>query len=187
MKKSELIALGISDELADQVIIAHGKDIEKLKAGNATAQAEADAFKAQLTEANATIEGFKKLDVDGIKAAADDWKSKAEQATKDAAAQMAGLKFDHALEGALAGAKVKNAKAVSALLSTDTLKDANGGFIAERLTEQLAKIKSENDYLFEDATPAPRIVAGGNSKSVLSDAMVDAARKGAGLPPAQGQ
>lgn len=181
MKKQDLIDLGIAEDVAEKVIIAHGKDIESHKAKLVTLQSEADTLKTQLTEAGTTIEGFKKLDVDGIKAAADDWKAKAEKAQTDAAAQLAAVKFDHALETALNGAKVKNAKAVSALLSTNDLKDANGEFIAERFTEQLTKIKSENDYLFADATPAPKIVTGGNSQSVVGDAFNDAMRKGAGL------
>lgn len=181
MKREDLKALGLEDGAVDSIMALHGKDIESHKAKVTTAQAEIDGLKSQLVEASTTIEGFKKLDVDGIKAAADDWKAKAEQAQTDAAKQLAAVKFDHALETALNGAKVKNAKAVSALLSTNDLKDANGEFIAERFTEQLTKIKSENDYLFADATPAPKIVTGGNSQSVVGDAFNDAMRKGAGL------
>jgi hypothetical protein len=182
MNKKDLIALGVSEEIADQVIVMHGKDIESHKAKVTTAQAEIDGLKSQLTEAGAAIEGFKKLDVDGIKAAADEWKLKAEKAQTDAAAQLAALKFDHALEGALNGAKAKNVKAVQSLLSRDALKfnEADGSIIG--LNEQLEKIKSENDYLFADATPAPQIVKGGNNQSVLKDPQLDAMRKGAGLP-----
>ncbi len=181
MKKQDLIDLGISEDVAEKVIIAHGKDIENHKAKLVTLQSEADTLKTQLAEAGTTIEGFKKLDVDGIKAAADDWKAKAEKAQTDAAAQLAAVKFDHALESALTGAKAKNAKAVQALLSTDALKDANGEFIAERFNEQLEKIKSENDYLFADAKPAPQIVTSTNSQSVVGDPFDIAMRKGAGL------
>ena len=181
MNKKDLIALGVSEEIADQVIVLHGKDIEGHKSKLTTVQAEIDGLKSQLTEASTTIEGFKKLDIDGIKAAADDWKAKAEQAQTDAAKQLAAVKFDHALETALNGAKVKNAKAVSALLSTDALKynEADGTIIG--LDEQLAKIKSENDYLFADAKPAPQIVTGGKSQSIMGDPVIDAARKAAGL------
>jgi ABC-type glutathione transport system ATPase component len=181
MKKADLITLGISEEIADQVIIAHGKDIESLKAKNVATQTEADSLKAQIAEANTAIESFKKLDVDGIKAAADDWKLKAEKAQTDAAVQLADLKFNHALEGALAGAKAKNSKAVLALLSKDGLKfnEADGTIIG--LTEQLEKIRSENDYLFADTTPPPQIVKGGNNQSVLKDPQLDAMRKAAGL------
>lgn len=183
MKREDLKTLGLEDAAIDSIMALHGKDIEGFKAQVSTSKTQIDTLTAQVSEANAAIEGFKKLDVEGIKAAADDWKSKAEQATKDAAAQMASLKFDYALEGALSGAKARNAKAVMPLLSRDALTDANGEFIAERFNEQLAKIKSENDYLFEDAQPAPKIVTGGNNKSVVGDPVIDAARKAAGLSP----
>jgi len=181
MTKQDLIELGTAEDVAGLVIIAHGKDIESHEAKVSTLQAENDGLKSQVAEANTAIEGFKALDVDGIKAAADDYKTKYEKAQTDAVAQLAAVKFQHALESALSGAKAKNAKAVQALLSTEALKDANGEFIAERFTEQLTKIKSENDYLFADATPAPVIVTGGNSKSVVSDSFDVAMRKGAGL------
>ena len=187
MNKKDLIALGVSEEIADQVVILHGKDIEGHKTKLTTLQTELDGAKAQLTEAGTAIEGFKKLDVDGIKAAADDWKAKAEQAQRDAVAQLSELKFSHALESSLAGAKVKNSKAVQALLSKDALKfnEADGSIIG--LKEQLEKIKSENDYLFDDGTPTPKIVAGGNSKSVINDSVISTARKAAGLPEQPGE
>ncbi len=181
MKREDLKALGLEDAAIDSIMALHGKGIETLKSNLTTLQAETDTLKNQLAEAGTTIEGFKKLDVDGIKAAADDWKAKAEKAQTDAATQLAAVKFDHALESALTGAKAKNAKAVQALLSTDALKDANGEFIAERFNEQLEKIKSENDYLFADAKPAPQIVTSTNSQSVVGDPFDIAMRKGAGL------
>ena len=175
---------GLESNVLDSIIVLHGKDIEKHKTAVGTAQTEAEGLKGQLTEANTTIEGFKKLDVEGIKAAADEWKAKAEQAATDAAAQVATLRFDHALDGALVGAKAKNAKAVKALLKADDLKLAEDGTIVG-LQEQLEKIKSESDYLFESDEPAPKIVAGTHPKPIIGDATVDAARKAAGLPVAK--
>jgi len=182
MNAKDLIKLGLTEELADQIVVLHGKDIEAHKSKLATTQAELDGVKAQLTEAGVTIEGFKKLDIEGVKKSADEWKTKAEQVQAEAAKQIASLRFDHALDGALTGAKAKNAKAVKALLKADDLKLGEDGSIVG-LKDQLEKIKSENDYLFENETPQPKIVMGGQSKSVLSDGLVDAARKAAGLPP----
>jgi predicted nucleic acid-binding Zn-ribbon protein len=182
MNKKQLVELGLTEELADQIVVLHGKDIEKHKTALETAQAESSGLKAQLDEANKAIEGFKGMDIEGVKKSADEWKSKAEQAQVEAAKQISSLKFDHALEGALTGAKAKNAKAVKALLKADDLKLAEDGSIIG-LQEQLEKVKSENDYLFESDTPQPKVVLGGQNKSVISDAMTDAIRKGAGLPP----
>lgn len=187
MKREDLTKLGLTDDaVIDKIMALHGSDIETHKGKLTTAQTELDGLKAQLTEAGATIESFKKLDVDGIKAAADEWKTKAEKAQADGAAQVAALRFDHALDGALTGAKAKNAKAVKALLQSDALKfnEADGSIIG--LKEQLEKVKSENDYLFEAEGETPRVVAGGKSQSILGDKTVDAMRAAAGLPAKQG-
>lgn len=180
MKKEDLTKLGIAEDIADQILAIHGKDIEKHKTANTTAQAEIDALKTQLTEASAAIEGFKKLDVDGIKAAADEWKTKAEQAEAARVAEVNRLKFDHALDGALTGAKAKSAKAVKALLNMDDLKLSDDGKIIG-LDDQLKTVKEQNDYLFESDTPTPTIVTGGNNPTV-TDSFLAAVRKGAGLP-----
>ncbi|MFM8321008.1 MAG: phage scaffolding protein [Chloroflexota bacterium] len=182
MKREDLIKLNVAEDVVDKIMALHGADIEGHKTKLAATQTELDGIKKQLGEANTAIEDFKKLDVDGVKKAADEWKTKAEQAQRDAAAQLAQLKFDHALDGALAGAKAKNSKAVKALLAQDGLKynEADGSIVG--LKEQLEKIRSENDFLFESDTPAPKIVTGGSNSQVIGDAVVLAARKAAGLP-----
>lgn len=182
MKREDLKKLGIEDSVIDNIMALHGSDIEKYKTDLATSQTELGTLKTQLGEANSAIEGFKGMNIDQIKASADEWKTKAEQAAADAQKQVAALKFDHALDGALSGAKAKNAKAVRALLDMNGLKfnDADGSVVG--LDEQLKKVKETNDYLFESDNPTPKIVTGGNSKSILGDPMVDAMRKAAGLP-----
>jgi len=181
MKKDDLVKLGIEDEeLVKQIIILHGKDIEAIKASNEAASTELESLRAQLAEAGQTIEGFKQLDVDGIKAAADEWKSKAEQAKEEADRAISTMRFESALEKSLSAAKPKNMKAVRALLELDSLQMSEDGSI-EGLDDQLEAIKSENEFLFESDEPRPRIVTGGQSRTVISDLTVDAARKAAGL------
>lgn len=183
MKREDLKKLlgeSATDELIDKIMAEHGKDVEKHKTDLETLTTERDNLKKQLSEASETIEGFKKLDPEALQKAADEWKAKAEQAEQAAQAELAKLKFEHALDGALAGAKSKNNKAVRALLDTELLKLAEDGSISG-LKEQLEKIQAENDYLFESTTPAPKIVSGGNNKSILSDSVILAARKAAGL------
>jgi len=181
MKTEDLKKLGIEDEdLVKQIFALHGKDIEKFKTDLETTQQENAGLKNQLGEASKTIESFKDLDVEAIKKTADDWKQKAEEAQKNAEGQIKALKFDHALESALRAVKAKNPKAVRALLNADDLKLAEDGSIVG-LNEQMEKIKSENDYLFESEEPEPKIVVGSKNKTVVGDAMVIAAREAAGL------
>lgn len=181
MKREDLTKLELADDVVDKIMALHGQDLEKHKAAAATAQAELGRLKKQIDEANQQIESFKGMDIEGIKAAADEWKTKAEQAKADAEQQIQALKFDHALEQALIGAKARNPKAVKALLQIDALKLNEADGTITGLKEQLEKIQSEADYLFESDTPAPQIVAGGKSKNVLTDPMLLAARRAAGL------
>ncbi len=182
MKREDLKALELTDEVIDQIMKLHGKTVEAHKATVAEAEKQVEALQGQLEEANKAIESFKELDVDGIKAAADEWKAKAETAQAEAEAEIVRLKFDHALEGALANAKAKNAKAVKALLNFEELKlsQEDGSIIG--LDKQLEKVMAENEYLFESDKPTPTIVTKGEGKNVLTDSMVLAARRAAGLP-----
>lgn len=181
MKREDLKALELSDEAIDAIMKLHGKDVETHKTQLVEAEKQADNLQGQLNEANKAIEGFKGLDVDGIKAAADEWKTKAEQAKAESTEAIQKLKFDHALESALAQAKAKNPKAVKALLDPNGLKlnEADGAVIG--LAEQLEKIKTDNDYLFDSEKVVPTIVAGASGKTVNLDSVAVAARKAAGL------
>lgn len=188
MKREDLKALNLEDAAIDAIMALHGKSTEALKNNLTTAQSETDTLRNQLKEANTQIEGFKGMKKpEEVDAAVNEWKTKFEQAEKDYAGKLANMQFDTELDTALAGAKVKNAKAAKALLSTDDLRDANGKFIAERFTEQITKIKSEADYLFESNEPAPKIVTGGNNpKQTVPDALEAAMFKGAGIKPPEG-
>jgi len=181
MKTEDLKKLGIEDEdVIKQLHALAGRDVEKAKADVASLQAEVENANAQLAEAHAKIESFTSMDIEGVKAAAEEWKAKAEQAQAEAQAQIDKLKFDHALTGALSGAKAKNTKAVMALLNVNDLKLAEDGNILG-LSEQLEAIKAENDYLFESDKPAPQFVGKTKNTGALTDTMTAAARRAAGL------
>lgn len=124
-------------------------------------ESEIEDLKKQLEAANKQIDEFKGMDIEGIRKAADDYKSKFEKAQKDAEEKAQAMQFDFALTNALAGAKAKNAKAVKALLDMDSLK-LNGEEIVG-LKEQIEKVRAENSYLFESGEKAPEVVrpAGG--------------------------
>lgn len=183
MKKQDLIDLGIAEDVAEKVFALHDKGLEPFKTKLSTAETEVKGLKDQLKEASTQIESFKGLDIEGVKKSADEWKAKAETAQAEAAKQLAALKFDHALEGALSAAKVKNPRAVKALIDSNGLKfnETDGSIIG--LDDQLKKVKESDAYLFSDETPTPRIVAGGNNQPVVGNPSLDAARMAAGLVP----
>ena len=145
MTREFLKSLGIEDKaVVDKIMDENGKDINTEKGK----YADYDTLKAQLSEANGKIEEFGKLDFDGVKAMADEYKTKFEAAQAESKAQLEKLKFDHALEAALSGAKARNVTAVRALLDSEKIKLNKDGTLTG-LSEQLEKIKTDNDYLFE--------------------------------------
>jgi len=189
MKKEDLIKLGLTEEQANAALVIHGKDIESHKAKLEALTTENQALFGQVTEATSTIESFKKLDVSGIQAAADQWKTKAEQAEdeiaqarEEAENAIAETEFNYALRDALLQANARNPVAVSALLDFDKLSVNDDGEITG-LKDQLETIRSENEYLFIPESDDPQIVLGGNSNSIINDVVVEAARTAAGLKP----
>ena len=182
MKREELKKLGIEDdEVLDNIMALHGKDIEKHKSELESTREELESLRSQLAEASKTIDSFKAMKPDELQKAAEEWRSKYEAAQAEAQAKLDELKYEHALERSLLAAKAKNVKAVKALLDTSGLKVRDDGTI-EGLAEQLEKVKAENEFLLESEEPEPKIVLGGKGKSVIGDASVIAARRAAGLP-----
>jgi hypothetical protein len=189
MKREELKKLlgeNALDTVIDEIMKIHGTGIEELKTKLTTTEGERDAFKTQAETANAQIESFKGMKKpEEVDAAVAEWKTKYEQAQEESKNQLAAVKFEHALDGALGGAKAKNPKAVKALLDMDVLKkayDEKTGTIVN-FDEHLKPVKEQNDYLFESDKPAPRIVTGGNNKTVTIDPLEAGMLRGAKLTP----
>lgn len=87
--------------------------------------------------------------------------------------------FDHALENSLSSAKVKNTKAVKALLDMDTIK--LDGDTLKGLDDQLKTLKESDGYLFESdegggGESKPTFSQGQHQKQPMSDkdAWIDA-------------
>lgn len=203
MNKDFLEKLGIDAKLIKEIIVEHGKGIEKFKTLVKTSEdalgVSADALKVsdeQLVAANTTIDGFKKLDPKAIQKAATEWETKAknfetlaEKTKKDGEAQVQALKYDHALAAALTVAGVKDPADIIPHLKREDIKlDKEGKLVG--LSEQLEPLQETKDYLFniseeeeEDDSDAdnPKIIMGSKSKSVVSDSVIQAARIAAGL------
>lgn len=194
MQRKDLESLGLTAEaiqkaelpsdLIDKIMGLHGKDIEIHKSKLATLEGERDNLQTQLSDASKQIEGFKGMkSPEDVEKAISDWKVKLDDAQKTYASQVAALKFDHALSDALTGAKVKNPKAVKALLNSDALKlnEADGSIIG--LDDQITKLKESDAYLFAEPEGTVSLVKGGSGDSVLGDNFLNAALRGAGINP----
>lgn len=177
---------GLTEDFFNQVIILHGKDIEAHKTKLTTAEAQVVDLQTRLGEADKTIKAFEGMDVEGVKKAAADWEAKAKQATIDAEALVAGLKFDHALEAQLKQFKVRDPQDVIHHLKKDLLKMDDQGSIVG-LKEQIEPLVEKKPYLFETADdassdPDPKIVSTSVSGTTASsDAFSAALEKGAGI------
>ncbi|NBI08069.1 phage scaffolding protein [Senegalia massiliensis] len=163
MERKFLEELGLEKESIDKIMAENGKDIEKAKGDLSTKETELETLQGQLKAANEQIEEFKEMDVEKIKAAADEYKTKYEEAQNKAKQEMEKLQFEHKLEGALSGAKAKNIKAVKALLDMEGLKLNKDEIVG--LNDQLEKLKEENDYLFEseETTSSSTFIRPGNT------------------------
>lgn len=151
MTKEELLALGLTEEQIKDVFVINGKDVEKAKGDLTTKETKLTSAKEQLKIANTEIESYKSMDIETIKKAANEYKTKFEEAETKAQKEIETLKFNHAIENALGSAKAKNTKAVKALLNLDGLK-LNGEEVVG-LKEQIEALKADNDYLFGETEP----------------------------------
>lgn len=93
MKKEELTALGISEEVAKQILAINGKDIENAKNVStekrvAELTAERDGFKSQFEAADAALKKFEGIDPEKITGEIENYKKQAEDAKKDFEAQI---------------------------------------------------------------------------------------------------
>ena len=147
MNKKQLVELGLTDEQITEVFRLNGLVVNAAKAELDTKVAEVETLQGRLEEANKEIEGFKGLDVEGIKAKADEYKAKYEQAEVEAQEKLAKIEFEHELENAIKDSKARNVTAVKALLDIDSLKESNNRL--EDIKRAIESTKEANDYLFE--------------------------------------
>lgn len=149
MERSFLEGLGLEKDVIDQIMTENGKDINREKG-------KADALKTQLDEAKNTLKGFEGVNVTELQ-------GKVAQLTADLTAKeteyqdrIAAMEFDSALDAALTGARVRNVKAVRALLDVETLRASKNR--SEDIAAAIAAVKKDNDYLFADAN-VPRVIS----------------------------
>lgn len=135
-------------------------------------------LQAQLSDRDKQLDDLKKIDAAGLQAEITKLQGENKTAKETYEKKLADMEFGYALDTALAGAKVKNVKAVRALLQHDTLKLDGGKILG--LDDQLTKLKESDGYLFESDKPSPTFA--GPTPGAISSGM-DAIRAAAGLAP----
>lgn len=151
MTKEELLALGLTEEQIAEVFKINGKDVEKAKGDLTTKETELASVKEQLKTANTEIESYKSMDIEAIKKAADEYKTKFEEAQANAQKEIESLKFEHSLESALTKAGAKNVKAAKALLDIESLRGSKN--IDSDLETAITTLKESEEYLFGETEP----------------------------------
>lgn len=110
---------------------------------------EKNDYKKQVSERDTQLDelGKKVKDNEELTGEIDRLKSENQTATQELQDKLDKQAFDYALKDALTASKVKNAKAVKALLDTDKIKVDGDKLL--NLDDQLEALKESDGYLFE--------------------------------------
>ena len=156
MKKEDLIALGIDEDTAKNVMALHGKTVTQLNAQVATAESERDSAKQEL-QAN-------QAELDTLKESA--------KGNEDLEKQLAEQQKDFAIKLALKEAQALDEDIVLTQLDKDTIKVVDGKL--QGFDEQLKSLQESKAFLFQqqeqnEDKPTPTIFAGGIPKGAGSN------------------
>ena len=176
MKRDFLKGLGLDDSVIDQIMDENGKDIQREKnAVNKVNQdlekykAENESLKTQLSEANTQIQSFKEMDIDGIKASAEEWKTKYETDTKALNEKIAAKDYDYAIKDFMSNYKFIDDDVKETVINKFKAKEfklEEGKFLGGE--DFMKDYKENHKSLFvpdEPQKPIPQIVkpTGGNN------------------------
>ena len=152
MKREELKKLGLSDEQVDAVMAQHGQTVQSLNTKIATLQQSETELKNQVSK---NAEDLKKLHKDNSDN--EELKKQLKELQKENAAQeekyqesLTKVQRDSALSALLAEAKVKNPKAVAALLDDEKIVFKDGELSGAK--EQIESLQKSDAYLFDLGT-----------------------------------
>lgn len=157
MTKEILMKMGLTEEQATKVLEAYttainGKYIPKERFDEVNTKKQ--QLETSVAERDKQLDDLKKStgDVEALKTQIQTLQN--ENKTKEEAykVELSNLKKNNALDLALTGAKVKNSKAIKALLDDGKIKLKDDGTL-EGLTDQLEAIKKSDAYLFEETQP----------------------------------
>lgn len=169
MKKEDLIALGLTEDQAKSVMTEHGKTVTTLNAQITTLQASEKELQSQAAK---HAEDLKVLQKNA--GTSEELKQQIKQLQKENSdkeqqyqQELIDIQRNSALNQVLTESKVKNVKAVAALLDNDAITFKDGQLIGAK--EQLESLMKTDAYLFDLGTkPGSYNPAGGESVTTLS-------------------
>lgn len=167
MKREDLEALGMTKEQIDKVLDMHHEEYDPVKKALDTANADLAAEKEKTSTQETTIAGLKKdlgefkdADVSGMKQKIEDLEKDIQ--TKDAAhkQEIADRDFNDLLKECITAAKGVNAKAITALLDVDTLKESKNQ--KEDIAAAIKALTEADDSKMLFGEPDPKPAGTGN-------------------------
>lgn len=168
MKKEDLIALGIDEDTAKQVMALHGKTVTTLNGQVSSLESERDGLQGQLdanqTELNTLKESAKGNDELTQQLA--DLQNKFDNSETESKSKLAEQEKDFAIKLALREAEALDEDIVLGQLDKDTIKVVDGKL--QGFDEQLKGLQENKTFLFkvkeEKPDPSPQITLPGNAK-----------------------
>ena len=167
MKREDLEAIGMTKEQIDKVLDMHHEEYDPVKKDLDTANADLAAEKEKTSTQETTIAGLKKdlgefkdADVSGMKQKIEDLEKDIQ--TKDAAhkQEIAARDFNDLLKECITAAKGVNAKAITALLDVDTLKESKNQ--KEDIAAAIKALTEADDSKMLFGEPDPKPAGTGN-------------------------
>ena len=145
MKREFLLEFRVGDlplpkEVIDAIMAENGRDIQKVKASFA----DYEDLKAELS---------RRQQDQSFEEAAKAWEEKYNQAVESHKQELVRMTFEKVLGEGIAKAKGRNAKAITALLDLEALKESENQ--ADAIEAALEDLKRDSRYLFEGDVPPP--------------------------------
>lgn len=144
-------------EIIDAILAENGRDIENAK----KPFSDYEAIKDQLKAAKDGLKAFEGVDVEQLQGKIKELTGMLSGKDKEWQAKLDGMAFDGRIKDAIAAAKGRNTKAISALLDVDALRASKNQ--EADIKAALEAVKKDNGYLFETETPPP--FAGGTGSA----------------------
>jgi len=145
-------------KLAD---LSHGGYVSAEK--HRAAETERDESRQQLAEIGEKLKAFDGVDVASLRGEIDALKGDLTKKDADYQAQLAERDFSAVVSAEITAAKGKNAKAIAALLNTDTLKASKNQ--QADVASAIKALRESDPYLFEEGQsaeqPAAKVSSGG--------------------------
>lgn len=177
MERKFLEGLGLEKEVIDQILDQNSAEIGKHKKAVEAAETERDGLKTQLDEANKAIKGFEGLDVEGIKAKAEEWETKYNTDTQALKDQLAAKEYEYSVNGAVTGLKFTSESARKAFVADLTAKKlpVQDGMLLGM--EDFVKAYQETDPAAFAPEGAPIQIVKGSGKTPLAEVTPEAYKK----------